>query len=496
MTSPTPIRDALVQELKKDHRSTLNERIHFVPLDIESMKISLSNVIQQEKEDLIESEQSLDGYEQYLISLEKFRDGVINGVLNNTEHIKGILKSEFSIIIEGSKVTVNGVDISTLPGPNIIKDYTPAVVYLNTKTPNNIVGALYKSYDATRGSLFSEFLNKQLNKFIKKSFYKEGGSKYNYTRRFNVGHTTGVFTKDDTGALQVDKQIANTPLELKIAGTIAKLQEKINTVTDPNKNLELQGILEKVQGKFDSFLDNHSYGKKLSVTLHKDVGDFLFQIGANVVIIQDEFENQFSFSQIFEGPTGKYILNLMMEINFSKNILEELASRIGAKLKGNSTPGSKSKLKLEDIYIAQNPKITLMQGGVASRSTSSVSSAKQKTRVRTPAGQFYSLANLQLLINSVLAKTIKQNMGAGNRKDILNLRTGRFAESVRVERMSESREGMITAFYTYMRNPYGTFSQGGRQEIPKSRDPKLLIAESIREIAAQQVKNRLRAVLV
>jgi hypothetical protein len=62
--------------------------------------------------------------------------------------------------------------------------------------------------------------------------------------------------------------------------------------------------------------------------------------------------------------------------------------------------------------------------------------------------------------------------------------------------MSESREGMITAFYSYMRNPYGTFSQGGRQEIPKSRDPKLLIAESIREIAAQQVKNRLRAVLV
>jgi len=116
--------------------------------------------------------------------------------------------------------------------------------------------------------------------------------------------------------------------------------------------------------------------------------------------------------------------------------------------------------------------------------------------LRTQTGQFYSLPSLQQLINSMLAKTIKQNMGTGNRRDILNLRTGRFAESVRVERMSESREGMITAFYSYMRNPYGTFSQGGRQEIPKSRDPKLLIAESIREIAAQQVKNRLRAVLV
>jgi len=87
-------------------------------------------------------------------------------------------------------------------------------------------------------------------------------------------------------------------------------------------------------------------------------------------------------------------------------------------------------------------------------------------------------------------------MGTGSRRDILNLRTGRFAESVKVERLSESRQGMITAFYSYMRNPYATFSAGGRQESPKTRDPKLLIAKSIREIAAQAVTNRLRAVNV
>jgi hypothetical protein len=62
--------------------------------------------------------------------------------------------------------------------------------------------------------------------------------------------------------------------------------------------------------------------------------------------------------------------------------------------------------------------------------------------------------------------------------------------------MTESRQGMITAFYSYMKNPYATFSQGGRQQDPKTRDPKLLIAASIREIAAQQVANRLRAVAV
>ena len=71
-----------------------------------------------------------------------------------------------------------------------------------------------------------------------------------------------------------------------------------------------------------------------------------------------------------------------------------------------------------------------------------------------------------------------------------------FAKSVKLERLSESRQGMITAFYSYMKNPYATFSDGGKQQFPRSRDPKLLISRSIREIAAEQVSNRLRAVSI
>jgi hypothetical protein len=105
-----------------------------------------------------------------------------------------------------------------------------------------------------------------------------------------------------------------------------------------------------------------------------------------------------------------------------------------------------------------------------------------------------SLVSLQNILNGSLVEQIKKNMGRGDRRDVLNLRSGRFAESVKVERLSESREGMITAFYTYMKNPYATFSAGGRQELPRSRDPKLLISKSIRELLQQQVANRLRAV--
>lgn len=105
-----------------------------------------------------------------------------------------------------------------------------------------------------------------------------------------------------------------------------------------------------------------------------------------------------------------------------------------------------------------------------------------------------NLSNLQLLINTHLQDVISANMGDGNRRDILNYRTGRFASSVKVERLTLSREGMITAFYSYMKNPYATFSDGGAQQYPKTRDPKLLISKSIREIAAEKVANRMRAV--
>jgi hypothetical protein len=105
-----------------------------------------------------------------------------------------------------------------------------------------------------------------------------------------------------------------------------------------------------------------------------------------------------------------------------------------------------------------------------------------------------NIASLKDLINSQLQDVISANMGDGRSRNVLNYRTGRFASSAKVETLSISRQGMITAFYTYMQNPYATFSTGGKQSLPKSRDPKLLISKSIREIAQEMAINKLRAV--
>lgn len=112
----------------------------------------------------------------------------------------------------------------------------------------------------------------------------------------------------------------------------------------------------------------------------------------------------------------------------------------------------------------------------------------------------FSLVNLQLLLDVHLQDAVSANMGdegyAGGQRNILNYRTGEFASSVKVERLSLSKEGMITAFYNYMKNPYQAFEPGYSQGTPRSRNPRTLISKSIAEVAALKVSNRMRSVLV
>ncbi len=140
--------------------------------------------------------------------------------------------------------------------------------------------------------------------------------------------------------------------------------------------------------------------------------------------------------------------------------------------------------KIKNVVSIKPPNIKLKKPVVKNRPVKSKISVEQ------------TLTSLQNLLNTLLHEQIRQNMGTGNRRDVLNYRSGRFAQSAQVERLTQGREGMITAYYTYMKYPYATFSEGGRQQFPRSRDPKLLISKSIREIMQQQMITRMRAQLI
>ena len=87
------------------------------------------------------------------------------------------------------------------------------------------------------------------------------------------------------------------------------------------------------------------------------------------------------------------------------------------------------------------------------------------------------------VINQKLPETVRRNMNP----PALQNQTGRFAESVKLTDVTRTPKGMPSFGYTYQKSPYQRF-EVGRGDPPwatPERDPRKLIEQSIREIAAQ-----------
>lgn len=85
---------------------------------------------------------------------------------------------------------------------------------------------------------------------------------------------------------------------------------------------------------------------------------------------------------------------------------------------------------------------------------------------------------LRNLLNEMLPQMVASKMTS----PALQFRTGRFANSARVENVNVGPRGGTHIDYTYMRNPYETFEPGNKQGSTQ-RDPRKIIGASIRELA-------------
>jgi hypothetical protein len=155
---------------------------------------------------------------------------------------------------------------------------------------------------------------------------------------------------------------------------------------------------------------------------------------------------------------------------------------------------------LPKTVIPKHTRTPALKGSVDASSKvtgKTTSGAPAQKRLRAvESNKVISLVTIQQLINGKLRDQIQNNMGKGKAKTILNYRTGRFADSVRVTKLARTKEDEVTAFYTYMKYPYQTFEPGFAQGQIATRDPKLLISKSIRDVAKDIVTARLKAVLV
>lgn len=290
------------------------------------------------------------------------------------------------------------------------------------------------------------------------------------------------------GHVEIDV-ISSTGTEVKRGLVTPKL---LGAIVDLPKDVKLEPIVKqfsKITGQAETRIvvrKKFESGKKL-------VFEMLVEAGFMVGTVESRAQNlgkapKEQAFQLGKGLTDRIRKdkNFLINLETSKSFLQYISEAVlsGFRNKTHATYTSETKIVEKTKVKTSVPQLSFP--------VKTYSKPVLRIKKAPASSSINLLAILQAAINAQVAK----NMGTGSEHRILNYRTGRLAESVSIPKISESRQGMISVFYSYMKNPYATFSEGGRQQYPKTRDPKLLISQSIRDIATPIVGNRLRSVVV
>jgi hypothetical protein len=435
---------------------------------------------------------------KYTELTEEYKSSFMNAVREGVNRSKSIVRSESSIVLK-EKMQIIALD-------NKLSEVQKAIKIRNLFSKGYVLSDSDQISPDSVIFVVSNFLavgtriNKYVNESLKKSGISETLGKY-----LDLGHSSVRYGDSSTYAF-------NSP----------KLTAVLFDITTTNPSSFVSGSINLNQAA--SIYVKKTEQIEQSVTVEKSFGDgfvnIFVQFGGSIVTLENSLENQErgrTLEKAEKFGTNKAVLQkLVARFKDIKDTAikgqyntSELGRIIRNLFKYSSSPSGADHIVHQIISSILGKKV---EGFKQKRSASKKKKVTTTTKIKLPTnlnigkkhspkvslpnGTPINLASLQSLLDALLIQKVKDNMGDGSRRDVLNLRTGRLAESAKVERLSESRAGMITAFYTYMKNPYATFSAGGMQQMPRSRDPKALISKSIREIAATQVGNRLRAVLV
>jgi len=111
-----------------------------------------------------------------------------------------------------------------------------------------------------------------------------------------------------------------------------------------------------------------------------------------------------------------------------------------------------------------------------------------KAKKRNVKSSKVSISQLLPILNAALPAKVAGNMN----RPYLESRTGRFASSVRAVDSTKTAKGHVSVGYTYQRDPYGVYeTTSGTRFADGDRDPRKIIDQSIRELAAQYGLGRL-----
>ena len=510
----TPLleKNKVYQTLKQDFRSMLDNNIHILDISSESLYSNVSYIKDSEDDE----QRFFTSYEMFIEVLKTFTKVITKQktfydmLRDPNQNIDRLLRSskngsiyieEKHIIITSSFASASSLLRQVTRHPKLVTDKYFGTVnrarslgelrfqgYEGVEDKDNIASiteqeagiSAYKTRPpgSTAKPIIRYFdeVGQELDPITKQARIRE-------LSIFDIGHTfQGVKDKSRkaplSSKLEASLKVRGNPGIRSLVSTalesLADIQAEVEytyTNTIPSELLKGRGTLVLSLHVYNR---NNEYARKEGAIYNKLIAD-----------MREELIKSLTPRQLAKVPGSD-----TMEQDIVSVVSNSMLATLGAKDK------IKPLKSHAQVTGKANTKRSKVSAKVTSRDTPLPKKSKSGSVPLKDIVKGTDLTSLQNLINSQLQDVISANMGDGNSRNILNYRTGRLASSAKVESMSESRAGMITAFYSYMKNPYATFSSGGRQSSPKTRDPKLLISKSIREIAATQVGNRLRAVNV
>lgn len=454
MIGLSDIRNLLSNSISSSARKVIDVNPHFIPLNVKALNASLGSILQEPNVALPD------------IDLSKFRMKIIT-------FLKGRYRN-YIILTGGQKIIVNGK--SDVPIDIIASKFTPAIVYMGHHSTDAIVGVLYPDFQSASNDLLNEYLNKEVVNFLNTSL---GSS----TATFDLGY----ILKNDPEATR-EEQSLGTKIRT-LFGILNSFSQNTVSVDNANVDTDKSSVVQTkilVESLLESYGRFKTSGPVVHASIDKNVAAFVKKIRADIVIIQDQFENPNIAKEIVAQSGFKKLTNMLANTVIStSSFLDDIKSSIISKFTGKKVNiKSKEHANIQTIDLRKSSKVN-----VSTRN-------RGITTKFTPPKPQMSLISLQNLLNDGLERQIRLNMGNGDDTSVLNYRTGRLAKSFKVTALSQERSGALTAFFTYMKYPYITFGPGGAQQRPRSRDPRLLGDKSIRELAANKISSRLRTVLI
>lgn len=265
--------------------------------------------------------------------------------------------------------------------------------------------------------------------------------------------------------------------------SLVKLFAVVKTIDDLTEDDELS--LDEVLDRLESMAGE---GFTVKGAIKSDINILTGgKQGGRLAKITFEYENR-EFNQAtgaLAALAGEIFKQIIEDVEVSNTKFWNAVDVLD--ISGSPTIGDRIANQYVDLI---DPKRKVKSSSMSKKSTKKDKGVKLKTkrnrkiRPKAPVeSKQLSAASLPLhligLINKQLPRTLEKNMGPPR----LTSQTGRFADSVRLTDMVATPQGFPSIGYTYQKDPYQVFEKG--DPFDPQYDPRILIDQSIREIAAQ-----------